>query len=104
MQTSRWPLSASTVGLEAQRADEVGELDERAERLGPPPAVVPQGRQQVGLADAEAAVEVDARGRRRVALRRREPPAARAALSSARGIPSRRSTAAAWLGWAGSGR
>ena len=54
---------------EAQRADQVGEADEGAERLGPLGGV-PEGGQQVGLADAEAAVEVDA-PRGRASLRRR---------------------------------
>ena len=41
-----------------QRADQVGVFDEGAESLRPGNGV-PQRRQQVGLADAEAAVEVD---------------------------------------------
>jgi hypothetical protein len=48
--------------LEPEGADEVGQLHERAERLagGLGRGGVPQGRQQVGLADAVTAVEVDA--------------------------------------------
>ena len=45
--------------VEAESTDHVGEFDERAERLGLGNAVVDRG-EQVSLADAEAAVEVQA--------------------------------------------
>ena len=97
--------------LEAERADEVGQLDEGAERLelGRGRGGVPQGGEQVGLADAVAAVEVDAArarrgpagflGRTSAACRRRPraPPPRPAAK------PLRTVTASVWLGWFGSG-
>jgi hypothetical protein len=46
-------------GAEAERPDEVRDLDERAERLGRRRGV-PQRGEQVRLPDAEAAVEVQA--------------------------------------------
>ena len=50
--------------LEAERADQVRQLDEGAEGLerGLGRGGVPEGGEQVGLADAVAAVEVDAAG------------------------------------------
>ena len=66
---------------ERERAHQVGVLHERAERLGPG-GRVPRRGQQVGLADAEAAVEVDAGRPRRPLLpaeQAAEEPAARAA-------------------------
>ena len=59
---------------EAQRTDEVGVLDERAEALRPGDGV-PQRGEEVGLADPEAAVEVDAG----TPLRRGRPAEDRAA-------------------------
>ena len=59
MHTSRVARSASTVFGEAQGTHEVRVLDERAECLGAG-RVVPQRREQVRLADAESAVQVDA--------------------------------------------
>ena len=61
MQSRSAPRSSSTVFCVAERADEGGVLDERAEVLPARGHRVPERREQVGLADAEAAVEVDAR-------------------------------------------
>lgn len=100
--------------LEAEGADEVRQLHEGAERLerGLGRGGVPEGGEQVGLADAVAAVEVDAtgagRGLRRLALpeaqeaapdlagcRRRAPRRARPRSPRGRARPR--------SGWAGSG-
>lgn len=74
--------------LEAQGADEVRQLDEGAERLerGLRRGGVPQGGEQVGLADAVAAVEVDTAGARRGLRRPGLPEPEEPALPAADGV------------------
>ncbi len=100
--------------LEAEGADQVRQLHEGAERLerGLGRGGVPEGGEQVGLADAVAAVEVDAAGARRGLRGLGLPEAEEAAACRRRRRAPRRArprsrpgrwTASVWLGWFGSG-
>ena len=93
---------------EAQRADEMGVLDERPEGRRPRGGV-PQRGEQVRLADAETAVQVDTSGLpSRGPAAERPPPggaarACRAVGGDVRGEGLQPLDGLAWLGCAGSG-
>ena len=101
MQTSRWPRNASTVWAKPSAPTRLVYSTNVPKALGPRPRA--RGGQQVRLADAEAAVEVDAPPPW-ASPRRRSRPAAPAATAVQRRGEAPRGAPRPPPGWAAPGR